>query len=134
MSRFVPPFPPHDPTDPKGFSYMTVVKRWPIILTGIINDIISRQEALRKDTNLTPEEQDAAIREGVDIVREISRIKAEMSRDREMPKIEQDDGPVVDEFNRQLKELGEKGTWFKAPWLYAELVNSYLFHQSPTFF
>ncbi|KAG8823876.1 hypothetical protein FRC17_009233 [Serendipita sp. 399] len=130
MSRFVPPFPPYDPKDPKGFSFETVVKRWPIILTGVINDILSRQEALRKDATLSPEEQDAAVREGVEIVREISRIKSEMSRDRPMPEIEQDDGPSVEEFNRQLRELGEKATWFKAPWLYAEcylyrLIRSY---------
>jgi hypothetical protein len=35
-------------------------------------------------------------------------------------RIEQDDGPSVDEFNTQLDALGEKASWFKAPWLYAE--------------
>jgi len=39
-------------------------------------------------------------------------------------KIEQDDGPSVDEFNTQLDALGEKANWFKAPWLYAEYERS----------
>jgi hypothetical protein len=34
--------------------------------------------------------------------------------------IEQDGGPNVDLFNLRLEELGENGSWFKAPWLYAE--------------
>jgi len=38
----------------------------------------------------------------------------------ESRKLEQDDGPSVDEFNVQLEALGENASWFKAPWLYAE--------------
>lgn len=36
--------------------------------------------------------------------------------------LEQDDGPSVESYNRELELLAEKGdnTWFKAPWLYAE--------------
>jgi hypothetical protein len=35
-------------------------------------------------------------------------------------KIEQDDGPSVNEFNTQLEALGEKASWFKVPLLYAK--------------
>ncbi|CAG7851125.1 Protein-glutamate O-methyltransferase SPCC1393.13 {ECO:0000250/UniProtKB:Q9H993} {ECO:0000250/UniProtKB:Q9H993} [Serendipita indica DSM 11827] len=120
MSRYVPPVGPYDPRDPKGFSFDTVVRRWPVILTGVINDVIARQDVLRSDSNLSPQEQAAALDEGTEIIRRVSQIKSEMSRDYKMPEIEQDDGPSVDEFNRQLRELGEDGSWFKAPWLYAE--------------
>ncbi|KAF8961599.1 hypothetical protein BDZ97DRAFT_1828074, partial [Flammula alnicola] len=27
---------PYDPTDKSGFSYETVVKRWPTIITGVV--------------------------------------------------------------------------------------------------
>ncbi|KIM27135.1 hypothetical protein M408DRAFT_330244 [Serendipita vermifera MAFF 305830] len=120
MPRYTPPFPPYDPLDPKGFSYDTVLRRWPVILTGIINDILVKQDIIRADEGRESNEKEVALREGSDIIREISRIKYEMSRDFAMPKIEQDDGPNVDEFNRQLEGLGDKASWFKAPWLFAE--------------
>ncbi|PVF95112.1 DUF89 domain-containing protein [Serendipita vermifera] len=123
MPRFVSPYPPYDPTDPKGFSFDTVVRRWPIILTSIINDVLAQQDRLRsdlKEKGLSNEAISSTLEEGTDIIRKISRIKAEMSKDYPMPKIEQDDGIDVSEFNRQLEELGERASWFKAPWLYAE--------------
>jgi len=63
-----------------------VVKRWPVILTGIINDILARQEILRADETLRqPGDRAAALGEGSEIIRQISRIKSEMSRDYAMP-------------------------------------------------
>ncbi len=110
------------------------MKRWPVIQTGVINDIINAQERIRASNNDNKQE---ALAEGIDIIREISKLKYEMSRDFILPcvlyklcspsrpnppssKIEQDDGPNVDEFNSQLEALGDNATWFKAPWLYAE--------------
>jgi hypothetical protein len=58
-----------------------VVKRWPVILTGVINDTIYRQNKFRDEGG--PDVQ-AAVEEGAEIIRNISRIKAEMSRDRVM--------------------------------------------------
>lgn len=52
-----------------------------MILTGVINDTLYRQNTLREDGG--PEVQ-AAIEEGAEIIRNLSRIKAEMSKDRVM--------------------------------------------------
>lgn len=58
-----------------------VVRRWPVILTGAINDTIYRQNKLCDEEG--PDAR-AAVEEGAEIIRNISRIKAEMSKDRVM--------------------------------------------------
>ena len=52
-----------------------------MILTGVINDTLYRQNKLRDEGG--PDVQ-AAVEEGAEIIRNISRIKAEMSKDRVM--------------------------------------------------
>jgi hypothetical protein len=58
-----------------------VVRRWPVILTGVINDTLYRQNKLRDEGG--PDIQ-AAAEEGAEIIRNLSRIKSEMSKDRVM--------------------------------------------------
>jgi len=58
-----------------------VVRRWPVILTGVVNDTIYRQNKFRDEGG---PDTHAAVEEGAEIIRNISRIKAEMSKDRVM--------------------------------------------------
>ena len=58
-----------------------VVRRWPVILTGVINDTIYRQNKFRDEGG--PDAQ-VVVEEGAEIIRNISRMKAEMSKDRVM--------------------------------------------------
>ncbi|KZT69424.1 DUF89 domain-containing protein [Daedalea quercina L-15889] len=121
------PYPPYDPTDKEGFSYETVVKRWPIILTGIIDNIyrvnhvlsVSHSEEAANEETLSAQEK---IEEGKNLIEQISKLKYEMGRDRPLETITHDGESMVDIYNTELARLTEqgKGTWFTAPWLYAE--------------
>jgi hypothetical protein len=57
-------------------------------LTNIINDVLAQQDRLRKDLKekgLSDENIASTLEEGTEIIRKISRIKAEMSKDYAMP-------------------------------------------------
>ncbi|TFY78242.1 hypothetical protein EWM64_g5774 [Hericium alpestre] len=119
MSAFNPPYPPYDPTDKAGFSYETVVKRWPVILTGIIDSVYNLNHELSVQSG---EQAAEKIEEGKGLIEKISKLKYQMGRDHPLEPIEEDGEPLVDEYNEELARLAEdkRNTWFTAPWLYAE--------------
>ncbi|TEB29961.1 DUF89-domain-containing protein [Coprinellus micaceus] len=123
---FQAPYPPYDPTDKKGFSYDTVVTRWPIIITSIIDEVHNVCHFLVLESQSLEDEAKKAsigerIKEGNEIVAKISKLKYEMARDRALELIH-DEEPHADVYNEELKKLEEdkRNTWFTAPWLYAE--------------
>ena len=59
--------------------YETVVKRWPIILTNVIDFIHRVNHDLTMDRDASSEEK---IQEGKQIIEKISKLKYEMARDR----------------------------------------------------
>lgn len=136
---FQAPYPPYDPTDTSGFSYETVVKRWPIILTTIIDhvhrllhDMTLEAQQVRDSDASKAEELSKKTTEGQEIISEISRLKYRMARDHELENIPQDGDILIAEYNAELDSLKQtsRNTWFKAPWLYAEcylyrLIRSY---------
>jgi hypothetical protein len=69
-------------------SYETVLKRWPIILTGVIDHLHKLNHDLLIEARSGPsgasnlEEAEARITEGTAIVSQISKLKYEMARDR----------------------------------------------------
>ncbi|KAI0946049.1 hypothetical protein AcV7_010130 [Taiwanofungus camphoratus] len=123
---YTAPYPPYDFTDKHSFAYETVLKRWPVILTSIIDNIyrfnhnlsISISEPGHEDVTAIEER----IAEGTGIIEKISKIKYEMGRDRPLEPIPVDGEAMTDIYNSELARLVErgKGTWFTAPWLYAE--------------
>ncbi|THU93833.1 DUF89 domain-containing protein [Dendrothele bispora CBS 962.96] len=125
---FEPPFPPYDPTDKSGFSYDTVVKRWPVILTSIVDQLHRENHDLQLYSQHAsdPEQQKASaaekLEEGKAIIEQISKVKYQMARDHVMEPIPQDGEPHVELYNSELERLAEssRNTWFTAPWLYAE--------------
>ncbi|KAG1774711.1 hypothetical protein EV702DRAFT_1122165 [Suillus placidus] len=126
---FQAPYPPYDPTDTSGFSYDTVVKRWPIILTNIIDHVhrllhgMTLEAQQVRDLDLSrAEELSKKTKEGQEIISEISRLKYRMARDHELENIPQDGDILVAEYNAELDSLKQAScnTWFSAPWLYAE--------------
>ena len=80
------------PRDPqlKIRSYETVVKRWPVILTGIIDNIYRFNHDLSISLgSKDPESEEVVIAkeriaEGKNIIETISKLKYEMGRDRTM--------------------------------------------------
>ncbi|KAH9019181.1 hypothetical protein EDB85DRAFT_2075854 [Lactarius pseudohatsudake] len=117
---FSPPYKPYDPTDKAG--YETVIKRWPVILTTVIDSVYSVNHEL---TNL-PDKKAAKLEEGKALIAAMSRLKYEMARDKPLEPIPADGEALIEEYNEELVRLEERGqnTWFTAPWFYAELLRS----------
>ena len=126
-------------------SFETVVKRWPVILTGIIDTIYRIDHEIGVSLPTLPAGGDEASRaeekiaEGKSIIEKISKLKYDMARDRALecvplscsltsvlkcaPRpIPADGEPYVEDYNVDLDELAKenKNTWFTAPWLFAE--------------
>ncbi|KAI9512134.1 DUF89 domain-containing protein [Russula earlei] len=116
MAQYSPPYPPYDPTDKTG-STETVVKRWPVILTGVIDSVYSVNHDL---TGLLDKAD--KLEEGKALIAAMSRLKYDMSRDRALEPIPDDGEALVDQYNAELARIEVRGqnTWFTAPWLYAE--------------
>ncbi|KAI0086103.1 DUF89 domain-containing protein [Irpex rosettiformis] len=120
------PYLPYDPTDKS--SYDTVVKRWQIILTGIIDTIYRIDHDISVSlpsltAGSTEETQgQAKFAEGKAIIEKISQLKYDMARDRPLECIPADGEVYADEDNEVLNQLAEQkhDTWFTAPWLFAE--------------
>ncbi|KAF8584440.1 DUF89-domain-containing protein [Ramaria rubella] len=131
--QYTPPYPPYDPTDKNGYFYETVVRRWPIILTGIIDTVYKENMALPKTDEENDAKIDSKVSEGKTIIQTLSKLKYEMGRDRMLEQIPDDGGPNVSIYNTVLHQLAKlnKNTWFSAPWLYAEC---YLYRLVRTYF
>jgi hypothetical protein len=128
---FNPPYPPCDPTDRSSFSYETVVRRWPIIVTSIVDHVHNACNDLAFSEN--GGDVEAKLLEGRQIIAKLSELKYHMGRDHALVPIPNDGEPYVDLYNEHLQNLREsgKGTWFTAPWLYAEC---YLYRHIRSFF
>lgn len=67
-------------------SYETVVKRWPIIITGVVNHLHNKCHTLSLNlTDLDGEEKavlQKKLTEGTGIIEKVSKLKYEMARDR----------------------------------------------------
>ena len=104
-------------------THAPTVKRWPIILTQLIDHIYQKNHALTmsKEDPAEPA-SDAKIAEGKALIEKVSLLKSEMGRDRALPAIPDDHGLDIELYNRELVELASRGlgTWFTAPWLFAE--------------
>ncbi|KAF8623299.1 hypothetical protein AX17_007471 [Amanita inopinata Kibby_2008] len=120
---FNPSYPAYDPIDRSGFSYETVVRRWPVIVTGIVDHVHNVcNDLLLNPGSMDVQTLDATIQEGKEIISKISELKYHMGRDHPLEPIVDDGEAYVELYNEELRQLTEKGkgTWFTAPWLYAE--------------
>lgn len=109
-----------------------------MILTGIIDDLHNAVSALypaSAPTSPSPltfsssPTNDPKILEGKTLIGHLDKLKYAMARDRPLVAIPDDGGLDVAGYNADLERLAEegKGSWFSAPWLYAECVASTLF-------
>ncbi|KZP30085.1 DUF89 domain-containing protein [Athelia psychrophila] len=132
---FAPEYPPYDPIDKSGFSYQTVVKRWPIILTSVVDRLHRLNHDLIVDMKTQPGTAALSekLEEGKEVIAKISGLKYQMGSNKDLAPIEEDGEADVEVYNSELRSLAEEGKnkWFTAPWLYAEcylyrLLRSYL--------
>jgi len=61
------------------------VKRCPVILTDIINNLLEKQEAIKQDETLSENDRALALNEGSEIIAHVSRIRSEMTIGHPMP-------------------------------------------------
>ncbi|KAG6844510.1 hypothetical protein H0H87_006335 [Tephrocybe sp. NHM501043] len=125
VTPFDSPYLPYDPTDKSGFSYQTVIKRWPIILTGVVDQVHRDCHVLSLESQKEGAGEsilDAKIIEGKTIIETISKLKYQMGRDHALESIPDDGEAHVEVYNKELDRLASLGqnTWFTAPWLFAE--------------
>ncbi|KAI9068826.1 DUF89 domain-containing protein [Trametes sanguinea] len=129
------PYQPWDFTDKQRFE--TVLKRWPVILTGIIDNIYCRNHdlgvSLPSKTDAEKAVIEETIEEGKRIISKVGEVKYDMARDRVLKPIPHDGEALVDVYNKELDLLAEKkkNTWLTVPWLYSEC---YLYRLIRSFF
>jgi hypothetical protein len=102
--------PQYATSDPASFAHTSARERWPIIITQGIDDV-------HKSTWASSD--DAAVKEGKEIVAELARLKYELQHDRELSPIPDDGEADVKAYNEELAARGSS-KWHSVPWLYAE--------------
>lgn len=70
---------PWSASDAASFAYESVVKRWPTILTGIIDQIH------KEISDVSPDNHPERVAEGKAIISQIGALKYESARDKPMP-------------------------------------------------
>ncbi|KAK1770718.1 DUF89-domain-containing protein [Phialemonium atrogriseum] len=113
--------PRYSTADKTSFGFPTGRERWPIIITGVIDDAY-RSVSQCDDT----EKRD----EGKKIVEELARLKYEVEHDRPLVPIRDDGYPDVALYNKELEQLGNP-SWLNVQWLFCEC---YLFRRINTSF
>ncbi|KAI9805186.1 MAG: hypothetical protein M1825_001022 [Sarcosagium campestre] len=113
--------PPWRTSDKTSFAYVSARDRWPVIITGAIDDVH------RATASVEDEEQRD---EGKRIVEDLTKLKYELQHDRPLTPIIDDGSPDVGAYNEELSQL-DSPTWFNVPWLYAEC---YLYRRVATSF
>ncbi|KAI4281297.1 MAG: hypothetical protein L6R38_003792 [Xanthoria sp. 2 TBL-2021] len=112
---------PYTTSDQTSFAYVSARDRWPVILTGAIDDL---------HRAITPCKDDEKITDGKTIVEGLTKLKYELQHNRPLTPLTDDGRQDVGDYNRDLNALGSP-TWFNVPWLYAEC---YLYRRMSTFF
>ncbi|CAN6635723.1 damage-control phosphatase YMR027W [Trichomonascus vanleenenianus] len=118
---------PYYNNDEKSFAWSSARSRWPVILTGAIDDLYRTVQSLS-------ESESDKITEGMELIRKVVTLKYELEHNRKISPLPEGDlyGKDIVDYNRQLEKL-EPGhdTWLTAPWLYSEC---YLYRRLATFF
>ncbi|KAL2211805.1 DUF89 domain-containing protein [Sarocladium strictum] len=108
--EYDPKTPQYNTGDRTSFANESVFKRWPVIITGAIDDL---HRACSKAED--PEKQT----EGRALIEQLASLKYEALHDRRMTPLP-DDG-FTDDINAYNKELEQRNpTWMNVAWLYGE--------------
>jgi len=108
-------------SDKTSFAYISARYRWPVIITGAIDDVHRAVSETREETKRE---------EGKRIVEDLTKLKYELQHDRMLTPIPDDGQPDIEGYNKELEQLGSP-SWFNVPWLYAEC---YLYRRVATSF
>ncbi|MCJ1371532.1 hypothetical protein MMC20_002750 [Loxospora ochrophaea] len=119
--EYDPKIPPSLTADQTSFAYISARDRWPVILTGAIDDV-------HRAVGVCSEEEKT--KEGKTIIEGLAKLKYELQHDRHLTPLPDDGQPDIAGYNKELADLGTP-TWFNISWLYAEC---YLYRRISTFF
>ncbi|EEB09068.1 DUF89 family protein [Schizosaccharomyces japonicus yFS275] len=102
-------------SDPNSFGMVCVQHRWPIIITGVVDDV-SRHVAKALERGMS---NDAPyVVQGKRIISQLNQLKFDIEHNRTMLPLEGEDADLA-EYNAELAEY-DGLTWGAAPWLYSE--------------
>ncbi|PSS22325.1 hypothetical protein M430DRAFT_137451 [Amorphotheca resinae ATCC 22711] len=107
--------------DKTSFAYVSARDRWPIIITGAIDDVYRAVS----DTTEEPKRT-----EGKKIIEELAKFKYEIQHDRKLTPLPDDGYPDIASYNKELEQLGNP-SWFNVPWLFSEC---YVYRRIATLF
>ncbi|KAG9248074.1 hypothetical protein BJ878DRAFT_92929 [Calycina marina] len=107
-------------SDKTSFAYISARDRWPVIITGAIDDV----------HKAVSEAKDEKHTEGKRIIEELATLKYELQHDRKLSLLPDDENADIEGYNTELEQLGIP-SWFNVPWLYAEC---YLYRRMATVF
>ncbi|KAL5606867.1 hypothetical protein BROUX41_003244 [Berkeleyomyces rouxiae] len=142
--------PPYMTSDPGSFGSVTATRRWPIIITSIVNDVHITVGKLKLEASKLQEAGkavDPLLIEKTDELAEIQSkigiLNTEVQRNKPMTPIEDDGFDDVALYNKEIEALKSEANnadgkspelyarWHDAPWLFTEC---YLFRRLNTFF
>ncbi|GAB7357051.1 hypothetical protein MBLNU459_g7871t3 [Dothideomycetes sp. NU459] len=101
---------PYVTSDETSFAYVSARDRWPVIITGAIDDV-------HKATSKASDPETEA--EGKKIVEELAKLKYELQHDRQLSPLPDDGQADIAGYNEELERLGNP-KWFGVPWLFSE--------------
>ncbi|PHH54759.1 Protein-glutamate O-methyltransferase [Ceratocystis fimbriata CBS 114723] len=138
MSNSATP-PPYMTSDPGSFASVTATRRWPIIITSIVNDVsvtvgnlkleITKQQEASGTVDPLLLEKTAEL---VDIQSKIGVLNTEVQRNKPMTPVEDDGFDDVALYNKVIEALKSEANnadgkspelyarWHNAPWLFTE--------------
>ncbi|KAJ9206424.1 hypothetical protein DTO280E4_226 [Paecilomyces variotii] len=116
-----PKTPQYLTSDPKSFASVSAHERWPVIVTGAIDDLH------RTVADVTDEEKRA---EGKSIIESLAKLKYELQHNRQLTPLPDDGEPDIAEYNKELEQRGNP-TWHNVAWLFSEC---YLYRRISTLF
>ncbi|EPS34340.1 hypothetical protein PDE_09304 [Penicillium oxalicum 114-2] len=119
--EFDPKTPQYLTSDPTSFASVSADDRWPVIITGAIDDLARTISTVSNDDKA---------KEGKSIIEKLATLKYELQHDRQLSPLEDDGASDIASYNEELKQRGNP-KWHDAPWLFAEC---YLYRRMETFF
>ncbi|PNS18625.1 Protein-glutamate O-methyltransferase [Sphaceloma murrayae] len=97
-------------SDQNSFAYQSARDRWPIIITGCIDD-------LHKALSKAPSKE--AETEGKALISQLAALKYELQHNRQLTPIPEDVHPDISRYNAELASRSPLH-WHTAPWLFSE--------------
>ncbi|CRG88654.1 UPF0364 protein [Talaromyces islandicus] len=118
-----PKTPQFSTADPHSFASVSAHERWPVIITGTIDD-------LHRTVSNVPTTEEEKRAEGKGIIEDLAKLKYELQHDRQLAPLLDDGEPDIAEYNKELEARGPP-TWHNVAWLFSEC---YLYRRIATLF